>query len=124
MKILFLSKDPRKCAELHNDEEVIAKIPQYTRFLSKSMNIRNTHVFIKDVLITKKDILSKDINWLLVHHSHRSYMFNLIRHLIKEYDKRYKKGFKFVFERNLLKEIGFWSDMGNIDWNGTQLQNK
>lgn len=107
MKILFLSKDPKKCAEMHRDEEVINKIPQYTRLLCKSLNFQ--------IKPSKHDKYCDTIEWLTQNKSHRHYIFNLIRQLLHEYDKRFGAN-AFAMERLIIEEISFWGKMDKIVW--------
>lgn len=123
MKILFLHKDPKECARLHVDEEVIAKIPQYTRILAGAFMLKHGHNPFEGIEngYCVGDPGQGDTGWLLKKRQHRSWLFNVIRHLIKEYDKRFGNA-KFAKQREVMSEIANWGNMDNIEWKGTMLE--
>lgn len=109
---------------MHRDDEVICKIPQYTRLLAGVFLAKHGHNpfngIESGVWITSNN---PTCAWLLKDKSHRAYLFNLIRHLLKEYDKRFGNA-KFMQQRAVMEEISSWSKMDSIDWSGTTLEHE
>lgn len=78
-------------------------------------------MFNLQVQIEKIDKREPTMEWVLDRISHRSYLFNLIKNMIKEYDLRFNNG-RFLTERSIIAEIGCWGSMENIDWSFTGLK--
>lgn len=78
-------------------------------------------VLFNEVTASDNDRKCETIKWLLTSISHRSWMIDLLRNCLKEYDKRTISG-AFLKQRRILNEIACWGDYKNIDWTGTNFE--
>lgn len=115
MNIFYLDSDSQKCAEYHCDKHVVKMILEYTQLLCTA------HRVLHGVLMDKKYIMLDEerefklykathINhpcsiWTRSCYNSYIYVFNLLKFLHKEYEKRYNKVHKSKELLNILKFI-------------------
>ena len=107
MNIFFLDRDPRRCAEMHNDKHVVKMILEYAQLLSTAHRIldgvqsvgvsasgrKATRYVLQDsrdaVLYKATHVNHPSAKWARDSVANYSWLYNLFAELCKEYTRRY-----------------------------------